>query len=290
VFKELIHGMFPNLNFFSLDKIYRQEDENFISLLHEIRTNTLTQEHLDLINGQVTKNERALYEQDRAIILTTTNYVADRINQAKLAELADQIGKRFIASAKGKFALPSALLPTDSALTLRVGARVMFLNNDTDKRWVNGHLGTVLGFFQNIQDGATGVRVRLDYGLETMVFPFTWELSQSRFNKVSGEIEREVVGTYRQLPLRLAWAVTIHKSQGKTFDEIVVNLGRGAFATGQVYVALSRATRLSGITLTRPLNMTDIKVDPVVENFLRTLQKFQDDETQKQERKENVNE
>jgi ATP-dependent exoDNAse (exonuclease V) alpha subunit len=273
VFKKLLYGMFVNLKYYSLDKIYRQEDEDFIGMLHQIRSNSLSEENLDKLNQRVAFDESILYEQDKAIILTTTNRIADHINMGKLADLGTS-PQNFMADATGRFAMPGATYPNAQELVFKVGSRVMFLNNDQDKRWVNGHLGTIKDFYRHKKSGQVGALVAMDDGREEIVLPHTWEVTQSSFNLLEDKIDRQVIGTYTQLPLKLAWAVTIHKSQGKTFDKIIINLGAGTFAPGQTYVALSRATSLQGITLTRALAMEDIKVDPVVEVFISEVERL----------------
>ncbi|MGB9553162.1 MAG: WYL domain-containing protein, partial [bacterium] len=156
-------------------------------------------------------------------------------------------------------------LPTETELALKEKARVMFLVNDPYDRFVNGTLGTVVEIGKELV-------VVTDDGLEVELEPFTWEMFRSHWNPEEEMIEKEIIGTFTQIPLRLAWAITIHKSQGKTFPRAIIDLGKGAFASGQVYVALSRCTSLEGIILKKPIRLRDIRIDYRVVRYLTSLQ------------------
>jgi ATP-dependent DNA helicase PIF1 len=185
-----------------------------------------------------------------AIVLTTTNDAARRINDLEMARLS---GTEATYGAKVEGQFDERIFPTDSDLVLRVGARVMLLRNDADKRWVNGTLGTVVDL------GKTSVFVRIGratYEIE----PADWERYVYEPD-TDGVPQRKAVGVFRQVPLRPAWALTVHKAQGLTFDAVHIDFGRGAFAHGQTYVALSRCRTLGGLTLSRHLRRTDVRVD-----------------------------
>jgi len=198
--------------------------------------------------------------------LTTTNAMASDINAGELTKLR---GRRriFRALREGKFG--DEYLPTAAELTLKVGAQVMMLNNDYEGRWVNGSMGKILGFKKD-DEGELYISVRIADGEDVKVGPHSWEI----FNyKVEGkEIVSETVGTYTQYPLMLAWAVTIHKSQGKTFERVVIDIGKGTFAHGQMYVALSRCTSLGGIVLKQPIMKKHIWMDRRVVQFVTRFQ------------------
>lgn len=250
-----------SLRVLELDRVYRQHEEDFIELLNAIRDKSVTRDQLLRINQRVdparTRPERG------AVYLTTTNDLADAINHQELAALPGEAWT-FTASDRGEF--PESWLPTTRELTLKIGAQVMFLNNDADRRWVNGTLGEVLDF--EIIDETTAVLVRQENGDEDWVTPHTWEMYRSFYDKDEKRLEQESVGAYTQMPLRLAWAVTIHKAQGKTFSRVVIDFGRGAFASGQAYVALSRCRTFQGITLKKPLKPSDVRIDFRVSRFL----------------------
>jgi ATP-dependent exoDNAse (exonuclease V) alpha subunit len=200
------------------------------------------------------------------ITLATRNDIVNGINARHLAALPGKVQKAK-ADISGDFGRGEANYPADAELQLKEGAQVMFLRNDVSAapdppRWVNGTIGTVVRIL-----GDT-VRVEID-GEEVDVEPAVWERYRYIYNPGTKTLSREVVAEFTQFPLRLAWAVTIHKSQGKTYDRAIVDLGSGAFAPGQTYVALSRLTSLDGLYLTRPLRPRDIRVDEDVRRFMR---------------------
>lgn len=260
-FQKLISGLYKQIVYFELKTIHRQTDKRFIDLLNRVRQNQTTEADLDLLNSCLVDGEGL----DDHILLTTINDTADKINQLKLEEITGSLHV-FHAQTTGEFNEKQS--PSANELHLKTGAKVMLLNNDPDNRWINGTIGTVM----KVMDKE--VMVKLQTGEIETVGPFTWTAYKTRFLEDENKIESIEVGSFRQLPLRLAWAITIHKSQGKTFQRVAIDFGRGAFAHGQVYVALSRATSLSGLRLIRPLSSTGIITDPVVSQFLSSLDSF----------------
>lgn len=243
---------------FELDTIHRQADEEFRSVLNALREGRMEPDMGRMLN------ERGMREPDDAelITLTTTNASVTRINSIALERLE---GKAKIAHAdiEGDFG-STAAYPADEQLVLKPGARVMFLRNDTagpdGPRFVNGTIGTVT----KITDSVT---VDVD-GEGVLVEPVTWEKIRYEYSPATKTISHDVVAEFTQFPLRLAWAVTIHKAQGKTLDAAVIDLGQRAFAPGQTYVAFSRLTSLDGLYLKRPLSPSDIIVDQDVLRFM----------------------
>ncbi len=261
VVSELVQS--HQLVFIELETIYRQTDPVFIELLNAVRNRSITQEQLNRLNQRI-----GVVAVKDAVILTPTNDVADEINAKRLAALT---GKRqsFRASVQGDF--PPRDMPTDEVLTLAIGARVMCVVNDSGGQYVNGSLGWVRGFTKT-DDGAAAAVVDIDDGGEAIVTPYTWTLYRSIYNAAEHRLDQESLGSFRQLPLKLAWAMTIHKSQGKTFDAVDLQLGRGAFAHGQVYVALSRCRSSEGLTLTKPVTAGQIRLDYAIQQFVTSLQ------------------
>lgn len=244
-----------------LRKVYRQKDRQFVELLNRIRNNTADDSDLALLNSRVDEGfeppANSFY-----INLTTTNRTADRINEEKLDTLP---GKAYtsIASLEGDF--DRTHQPAATELAFKKGAHVMLLNNDGEERWVNGSLGQIKRIRR--WGGKLEVSVRLqESGKVVKVEPYTWELI--RFTLQAGRIASEAIGRFTQLPFRLAWAVTIHKGQGKTFSHVVIDLERGAFTTGQTYVALSRCTSFEGVVLRRKVRASSIRTDWRVSQFL----------------------
>ena len=245
-----------------LSEIYRQNDSRFIDILNAVRDDAVTDRHLEVLNS---RHDPYFVppEDENYIHLMTTNRDARKINMAELAKL-DGSDQLFEATETGK--VPRNLKPNDPEITIKVGAQVMFIQNDSERRWVNGTIGQVYDiqefYNEETQENEPVVTVAFPHGRMVEVKPHTWEIS--KYHYVDGEFERDVMGTYKQLPLRLAWAITIHKSQGKTFDKVVIDLGGGTFAHGQTYVALSRCTSLEGIVLKRPFTRRSIIMDDVV--------------------------
>jgi ATP-dependent exoDNAse (exonuclease V) alpha subunit len=190
--------------------------------------------------------------------------VADSINDDELKRIESE-EKTFMGSVTGKFALEETKLPSPMNLTLKVGAQVMFTKNDEAKRWVNGTVGKVV----ELKDETATVEILDGAGRSYEVGPVEWETF--KYELKDEAIKPVSMGKYTQLPLMLAWAVTIHKSQGKTLDKVRIDLGSGAFDYGQVYVALSRCKAMRGISLAKPMNISDIRCDPVIKHFYQAL-------------------
>ncbi len=227
-----------------LKKVFRQKDDVFVDILNGIRDNKLTSNHLDLLN----KRLDPLFspnENDGYITLTTHNSQADQINAKKIGELKE---KEFIFTAEIKDDFPPHMYPADVDLQLKKGAQVMFLKNDTeDKQYFNGKIGTV------VELGSSEIVIQCEDDYQTIsVSKDIWENIHYKVDPVTREIEEEKLGSFKQYPLRLAWAITIHKSQGLTFEKLIVDAQK-AFTNGQVYVALSRVTSLQGLVLTSPI-------------------------------------
>ncbi len=244
-----------DLTIYELDTIHRQHELEFKQLLTAVRHGEVTPEmgrRLNEVGGRPAPD-------DGAITLATTNNTVTRINGSALAQLP---GRALTAMAEINGEFGGRAFPADERLELKVGAQVMFLRNDTggDGRWVNGTIGEVVKI-------ADTVTVEVD-GVAHEVLPSTWERYRYSYSAATKELRKDVVAEFIQFPLRLAWAVTIHKSQGKSYDRAVIDLGPRSFAPGQTYVALSRITELEGLYLTRPLRPSDVIVDDAVRRFM----------------------
>lgn len=260
--------IFDKLEFeyIELKKVYRQQDENFIQLLNDIRNNSISQEDLELFNKRFNPTFSPKGD-DFYIYLTTTNEKADIVNSQRLAQLDEKLIE-IEGEVNGKF--QDRDLPTQEKLMIKAGAQVMLLNNDPQGRWVNGTVGHVVTIrVDTLRDNF--IKVELENGEMVEVTPHKWEMFRFFYNDEDSVIESESVGSFSQFPLRLAWAITIHKSQGKTFKNVIIDVGSGTFAHGQLYVALSRCTDLSGIILKRQLEKKHIIVDKIVINGLKLL-------------------
>jgi ATP-dependent exoDNAse (exonuclease V) alpha subunit len=257
-----------SMEFIKLQKVYRQKDEDFLSLLNAIRNNTATFEHMQKINQQLSP-EFIETPDDLYIHLTTTNALAEGINQAKLEDLK---GEPYLykGTVKGDFEIKA--LPTLPELCLKEGAQVMLLNNDSYGRWINGSVGRILGF-ESVPDSPDSIRIALHDGGVVDVEPFKWEMFEFKYDSDEKTIITESTGSFTQYPVKLAWAVTIHKSQGMTFERVILDIGRGTFSHGQLYVALSRCTTLKGIVLRKPVNKRNILMDKRVINFITSFEK-----------------
>jgi ATP-dependent DNA helicase PIF1 len=234
-----------------LDHIFRQTDDALIRVLNAVRDGNVSDNDLAFINTRV-RPIRTLTEGEPYVILTTTNAAAKRINTAYLDALAGH-PVRFDASITGDFT--SKVQPADPSLELKAGAKVMMLRNDPDKRWVNGTIARI----SRLAEKQIFVEIG---GREFEVEPVAWEHRRYAFDQSAEKIVETVAGTFKQFPLRLAWALTIHKAQGLTLDKVYVDLGGGTFAHGQTYVALSRCRTLEGLALARPLTRHDVVFDP----------------------------
>lgn len=246
-----------DLAIIELAEIHRQDDERFKALLNGVRHGIVTAEMADELNAAGARPAPA----DGVITLAATNAIAQRINKQALSTLPGE-PLQAVAEISGEFG--SGALPADETLELKVGAQVMFLRNDADQRWVNGTLGRV-------SKVAGTVWVEVD-GETHEVDPVIWEKYRYRYDPETKTLSKDVVAEFEQFPLRLAWAVTIHKSQGQTYDSAIIDLGNRAFSAGQSYVALSRITSIEGLYLTRPLRPDDILVDPNVTRFMRSAE------------------
>lgn len=234
----------------ALKHVFRQTDPRFLALLGALRQGRLTPPDERLLNERVSGRD-AVAASETHVVLTPNNANAFRINAARLEALPAR-PRTFEAAVDGTF--DARAYPTEADLELKEGARVMLIRNDPEGRWVNGTLATVEGF------GNGTVIVSID-GKVHEIEPVAWENYRYDVDKDSGKVKREVVGTFKQLPLRLAYAVTIHKAQGLTLDRVFIDFDRGLFAHGQAYVALSRARTLEGLELSRAVRPRDLVID-----------------------------
>lgn len=252
------------LELVELETVYRQKDERFVGLLNKIRNNSVEDDDIDALNKRYIPDAPELVTDDFTITLTTTNQAADSVNDAKLAALGGRLF-RSKATVRGDFS--KEYYPTALDLSYKIGAQIMLLNNDSQGRWVNGSIGVIEGKDYDEDEEETCLKVRLhDTERLVSVLPHMWEVFKVALE--GEELVSEAAGSFTQYPFRLAWAVTIHKSQGKTFDQVVIDMGRGAFASGQTYVALSRCRSLEGIRLHVPIKKQHIRTDPRIYKFL----------------------
>ncbi len=271
--RDIIRRFYPNAFFFSarvfrettlvpieFTKIYRQKDPEFITLLDNIRDGKIPKESVNLLNNRVMPDFEPS-DDEMYITLATRRDNVDFINERRLAMLSTQ---EYVSQGVIDGDFPEGSLPTALQLVLKEGAQVMFIHNDVEfpRRWVNGSLGTVSQI-----DADGNVFVLMEDGREFLVELNTWRNYRYRYNEQEQRIEEEIIGTFTQLPLKAAWAITIHKSQGLTFSRVVVDFTGGVFAGGQAYVALSRCTSLQGIVLKKSIEAGDVFVRPEIVQF-----------------------
>lgn len=272
-----------DMEFIELEKVYRQTEPDFIALLNSIRNRSCTDEDIEKLNGNYLK-DFVPPDDGFCITLTSTNDLATDRNLEKLDALPGKV-LEFAGSLSGEFDYSS--FPADETLQIKPGAQVMLVNNDKYGRWVNGSIGRVAGV-EKAEEGEIQILVSLQDGTVVEVTQNTWELFKYEYDRSTKKISTRKTGSFTQYPIRLAWAVTIHKSQGKTFDRVVIDIGRGAFAHGQVYVALSRCTNFAGITLTKPITKSHIRMDWRVAQFLAAFQYKKADERMNYEERKRI--
>lgn len=242
------------LRYVELSKIYRQVDDKFVALLNRIRNREVLEDDIDLLNTRVAQEvsvRRTSAGQDRTVSLTTTNLLASSINSLHMARLP---GRTYTYEAEISGRFDESAYPTEGSLKLKAGSQVMLIKNDPGKHWVNGTIARIAELT------ADSVFVDID-GKRHEVPRVKWQKIEYDYNKEEDKIDENVVGDFKQFPVKPAWAITIHKSQGQTFDKVELDLGGGAFCHGQLYVALSRCTNMEGITLRRPVREEDIVFD-----------------------------
>lgn len=235
-----------------LTEVFRQKDQSFITLLDLVRIGQVDSATLE------TFNRRTGSGKSQTITLTTNNNKVNQINSAKLRSLTSP---EFVYKAGVTGNIDEKYFPAEEFLRLKKGAQVMMLKNDQEKRWVNGSIGIIDSIDEK----------NINVSFNGTVHPITqgsWEKIEYDYDREEKKIKEKVIGSFAQYPIRLAWAITIHKSQGQTFESVHIDLDTGAFATGQTYVALSRCRTLEGLTLERPIAYQDIKVDPNIAKFM----------------------
>lgn len=274
--RDLLRRYYPNLYFFSamafdrigivsveLRKIYRQSDDSFISLLDRIRVGAPSLTDLRILNSRVSPSSE-IAEDDKNFVMTlaTQRDMVDAINSRRLERIPSP---EVVYEGMVEGIFPESSMPTPRLLSVKAGAQIVFIRNDREHRWVNGTLGKVIEAKPDL------IRVGLEDGSVHVVEPERWSNIRYDYNEDTHRIDEIELGAYTQYPVRLAWALTIHKSQGLTFSNVVIDLGRGAFSSGQTYVALSRCRSIEGLTLRTTLNARDIFVNPAISEFSRNF-------------------
>ncbi len=252
-----------------LDHIYRQNDGAFIEILNQVRNNCLDDKNLKILNSHHIPDFEP-DDEDGYITLTTHNHQADEINEKKLDDIKSEV-LVFTADITGIF--PENAYPTKEVLDLKVGAQVMFVKNDpsVEKLYYNGKIGKVIAY-----DDDNGIEVQCDDGIIN-VTPVKWQNFEYTLNEETNEIEEKEIGSFTQIPLKTAWAITIHKSQGLTFEKVVLN-AEMAFTHGQVYVALSRCTSLEGLVLKAKISRNVLFNDNVINTFVDKIPSMEPDD------------
>ena len=257
-----------DLEMIELQQVYRQDSVHFLRLLEAIRNASMDYEELESLNERHIENFQP-EPDDNYLTLAARNATVTRINSTALAENPNP-EHQYVAQVTGTF--KENLFPVPAALKLKEGAQVMTVRNDSDRKYVNGTIGTVV----ECKHESVVIRVKEDGATREFEVGYEeWDIIRYKADTADfTKIGTETLGTYKQIPVRLAWAVTIHKSQGKTFDNIIIDLGgKGAFEHGQTYVALSRCRTLEGIVLRHPLTPRDVMVDPAIVEFYDTMRR-----------------
>lgn len=274
--RDLLRKYYPNSYFFSaqvfkeleivpieLKKIYRQSDEMFISMLDRIRLGHVLDSDIKMLNSKVVsggdddKNGHAM-----VMTLATRRDMVDAINEEHLNRLKSR-EVEYLGTIKGDF--PENSLPTAIELVLKVGAQIVFIKNDRDRRWVNGTIGKVVKATDDV------LEIELETGEKHIVEPAIWENIEYKYDEESKRVIEKQIGSFIQFPVKLAWALTVHKSQGLTFSNVMIDMGQGAFSSGQTYVALSRCRSLEGIKMKSTINARDVFINPAIIAFSRTF-------------------
>lgn len=272
--REVLRTHYQNSYFFSanafsqieivpieLKKIYRQNDSQFIYMLDRIRMGRPLQEDVLKLNQRVFERDSASTSDDKMVMtLATRRDMVDTINENRLKELSSK-EMTYTGQITGDF--PENSLPTTMELTIKVGAQVVFIKNDREKRWVNGSIGKIVKAKKN------SIEIELESGAKYAVEKAVWENIVYKYDEKTNRVIENVIGTFEQYPIKLAWALTVHKSQGLTFNNVVIDIGRGAFSSGQTYVALSRCRSFEGMQLRSTVSERDIFVNPSIIEFSR---------------------
>ncbi|MDC0231197.1 PIF1 family ATP-dependent DNA helicase, partial [Aureispira] len=254
-----------------LSKVYLQKDKEFLNLLNAIRVNKVDTNHLDMLNERY--GVKGGLPLNFKISLVSTVAENRKINESNLETLDSNL-VTFPGEQTGNFASTASAYPTNPSLELKTGAQIMFVKDDNDGRWNNGTIGRIVSIFED----KLLIEIKAGNGTEKHnVLRHTWHKYIYKWNEEIQSIDREIKGSFTQFPIKLAWGITIQNSLGQTFNHVIINLGRKAFATGQTYVALSRCTSLKGITLKRPILAEDIIVDKRINLFLETQKQYTTD-------------
>lgn len=253
-----------DVTYIQLNRVFRQKEKEFVHILNRIRNGSIKKSDLDLLNQRYAP-DCPIETLNSHIYLATTNKRAEELNSEMLSKLPGE-PFRLHGSIIGNF--PPERLPTQIDLELKVGARVMFLNNDTGGWWVNGDLGNIVEIKK--ENGRVFLSAKIDgkSGVYPLI-PHSWDIVKFVFDEKNGKVDTVITGSFMQYPIKLGWAVTIHKSQGKTYDKVVVDFCRGTFAPGQAYVALSRCTSLDGLILREPITANHVFTDTRIEEFMK---------------------